>query len=97
MPDSTVRRYIRRYTGCLASLNPPTCASPPVPTPCLAPLDPLHALDVFCAARPGAAGGFPGIPGQVPVNAGAVAGVNVEPPQRASARTNNVEARQGPA
>src|SRR5262250_1555191 len=34
----------------------------------------------------------PGVPGLVPVNAGAVAGVNVQRPQRASARTNDVEA-----
>jgi hypothetical protein len=42
-------------------------------------------------------GRIPGFPGQVPVNAGAVAGVNVERPQRASARTNDVEARHGAA
>jgi hypothetical protein len=30
----------------------------------------------------------------VPVNAGAVAGVNVQRPQRVSARTNDVEARK---
>jgi hypothetical protein len=33
-------------------------------------------------------------PGWLPVNAGAVAGVNVQRPQRASARTNDVDARK---
>ena len=45
--------------------------------------------------RTGLGGGrVPGVPGQVPVNAGAAVGVNVERPQRVSARTNDVEARK---
>src|SRR5712691_10784134 len=51
------------------------------------------ALDVLHHASLGG-GADSGIPGQVPVNAGAAAGVNVERPQRASARTNDVGARK---
>jgi len=38
--------------------------------------------------------GGSGFPEQVPVNAGAAAGVNVQRPQRVSARTNDVGARE---
>jgi hypothetical protein len=43
----------------------------------------LDTPQMFCTAPTCVTGGFPGVPGQVPVNAGAAAGVNLERPQRA--------------